>query len=240
MSDDHDSAQRAGYGEIVVKDCYRMDKWDNNFFDNIIDIGASMGIFVQYAHMRHYNAKIFAVEPCKEAFNHLTRDNHYFRNVTYINEALGDGSSLLFYDTGWYTVNLFFKKDETDIITDISKTYSIDSRTLFQIFELNNINKEDKNFIKIDCEGGERFLIGDDKSIDIIKASQGSSIEIHFQTASDKDKNHERFKTFPKWEVYDKWIHDNFHKTHEIEYVFSSKHRGAGTYNLFKREQGLL
>jgi FkbM family methyltransferase len=235
MKNDHDNAQRAGYGEIVVKDCYRMNRWSNNFFDNIIDIGASMGIFVQYSHMRHYNAKIFAYEPCKEAFNHMVRDNHYFKNVTYVNEALGDGDDLIFYDTGWYTVNLFFKKNETDMTANSPETYSINSRTLSQIFDMNNINKEDKNFIKIDCEGGERFLIDDDKSIDIIKSSHGASIEIHFQTASEKDKNHERFKVFPKWEIYNEWIYDNFYKTHEIEYAFSCKHRGAGTYNLFKK-----
>jgi len=231
--------QKAVYGEIVTKDCYRMNRWENNFFDNIVDIGSSLGTFTLYAHMRHPRAKIFAYEPCKMAFDFAVKDSCYFKNIIHINEALGDGEDLFLYKTDWFTHTLFYKNGENDIFSMDSNTYPIKSRSLHQIFELNKINKNDKNYIKIDCEGGERFLINDEKSIDIINNfCCGCSIEVHFPPVRETAKYYERFKSFPKWEIYNEWIYSEFGKNHNIEYVFSSKYRGAGTYNLLKKEYG--
>jgi hypothetical protein len=102
------------------------------------------------------------------------------------------------------------------------------------MFLKNNING--KYLIKIDCEGGERFLLKDEKCIEIIKKSCAFCLEIHFPPLKE-GTSAERFKTFPKWEVWHKWINDNFAETHYILYHCSDrKRRGAGTYVLRKKD----
>jgi FkbM family methyltransferase len=218
-----DKSVRCVYGEIVRKDCYRLNEWPNNFFDNIIDIGANVGLFVLYTHMRHPKAKIFAYEPCVKTYEDLKKNTWYLENIYYFNKALGNGDPLFFHDTGWPACNLFYETK--------SDSSSITSCTLTKIFE--EIKISDKYLIKIDCEGGERFLLGDKDSVEIIKKSHAFCLEIHFPPKNKNSQFYERFKTFPSWNVYNAWIYDNFEKTHKIVYCCSDgKKRGAGLYIL--------
>jgi FkbM family methyltransferase len=225
-------AKKSTYGEIVPKDCYGLNNWNNNFFDVIVDIGANVGIFVLYAHMRHPKSKIIAYEPCKETFKLLVENTRYLKNVSYFNEALGDGSKLELCDTGYLPCNLFFKEGENAYIGRSVNSYLIDSKRLPQIFDDNKIDLKTKYYIKVDCEGGERFLLDDKNSTDIIKGSAGSGIELHFPHGT---KSPERFKSFPEWKTYSDWINDNFRTTHNIIYHCSSRSRGAGIYLLIRK-----
>lgn len=231
-ADKYKYARKASYGEIIRKDCYGLNNWSNNFFDAIIDIGANVGVFVLYAHMRHPKARIFAYEPCKEAFEMLIEGLNYLENISYFNEALADGSQLEFCDTTWLPCNVFFKKGENPSLASCSSSYLVNSKSLSQMFDENKIDLKTKYYIKIDCEGGERFLLPDKTSISVIRGSEGSGIEIHFPHGR---KTHERFKSFPEWKTYNDWINDNFKQTHNIIYHCSSKIRGAGVYLLTKK-----
>lgn len=216
--------------EIILKDCYKFRYWNHDFFDYIVDIGANVGIFSLFSSMRHVNAKVFAYEPCKETFEDLIKNVGFIPNVECVNMALGDGEDLFFYDTEWSGCNLFFKDEEMAK----NLTYEINSCTLDSIFSNNDISVDNNYFIKIDCEGGERFLLDDKKAIDIIKDSCGSGIEVHFPPHGGNPRKDamERFSTFPEWEVYNDWMNDNFGKTHEVIYHCSSKMRGSGVYSL--------
>ena len=109
--------------------------------------------------------------------------------------------------------------------------------SLSSIFNNNNISRESRYYVKMDCEGGERFLLDDKESIDIIKGSQGSGIEVHFPPTKNGRKDaYERFKSFPTWEFYNKWMSDNFQDTHNIIYHCSSGSHGAGVYVLLNKE----
>lgn len=224
----------AVYREIVRKDCYMMKFWNSDFFDNIVDIGANVGCFTIYSHMRHPKANIFAYEPCKETFQNLVETYNFIEHTTFINKALGDGSCLFFYDTGWSGCNLFFKSNESEFQIG----YSIESLPLKDMFKEHQISLESKYYIKIDCEGGERFLLDDNESISIMKNACGCGIEVHFPPEGDNGRvsSKERFKTFPKWETYNTWMYDNFYSTHNIIYHCSSGKMGNGVYILQRKD----
>jgi len=226
------AAQKATYGEIVRKDCYKINDFPNNCFDVIVDIGANVGIFTNYIHMRNNKALILAYEPCKECFDYLLESTDHMDNIKCFNRALGDGGKLLFKDIGHLACNQFLKEEETS-----HSTYTVSSDLLSDIFVDNNLGVP-RCLLKIDCEGGERCLLEDDDSIDIIKEVKLFCLEVHFPPLYKNSKYFERFKSFPEWEVWNDWIYSNFQKTHKILYHCSDgKRRGAGVYVLTK-EQG--
>lgn len=218
-----------GYQEIVVNDVYRMNDWDNNYFDTIIDIGANVGMFILYASIRNPNAKIFAYEPCVQTYKQLEKNTFYLSNVKCFNAALGNGSPLFFYNTGSSGHNLFYQQNESELPTETTPTVSYKLTTIFNDNKING-----KYFIKIDCEGGERFLLEDKENIEIINNSHALGMEIHFPPKKERTK--QRFKTFPTWKIWNDWIYDNFNNTHNIDYHNSSSRNGTGVYSLSKRK----
>jgi len=223
-------ARRAFYREIVRKDCYLMKNYRNDYFDHILDIGANVGVFTLFANFRHPKANIIAYEPCVETFAYLIDNTGYIDNVEYVNEALGDGEPLYLHDTGYSGCNLFYKENET---TNLIETVPTKSVSLYDMLK-DKIIFDSKYFIKIDCEGGERFLLYDLNSIDVIRRSAHTAIEVHFPPsgASIRKGAVERFKSFPSWEIYNNWMNDNFKNTHDIIYHCSDKRTGSGVYVL--------
>lgn len=228
MNEEYIKILRAIHFEIVTRDCYKMDLWPNNFFDYIVDIGANAGVFTMYAHMRHPQAKIFAYEPGREAYEELTRNIFYMDNIKCYNEAFGNGTELVFCDGGNPGDSQFFLKGEVDRET----TYSANSLSLAQILDRDEIDVSKKCFLKMDCEGGERFLLQDEKCVEIIKSLSGFSVEIHFPPRGFNRRTSERFKTLPPFEIWKKWIEDYFSESHSILYHYNSKWRGTGVYVL--------
>ncbi len=228
--DSFDGTTRSMYGEVVTRDCYMMKQWGSDFFDNIVDIGANVGCFVTYAHMRHPRANLFAYEPCKETFQRLRDNCGHMGHVEFIDRALGDGSLLYLYDIGWAGCNQFFKQGEKGVDT----SYGVESISLSDIVRTHQISLDSKYYIKIDSEGGERFLLDDAESVGIIRRACGFAVEVHFPPHGNRpnQENVKRFGGFPEWKIYNSWIHDNFDKTHDIIYHMSSKSRGAGLYVL--------
>jgi FkbM family methyltransferase len=227
-----DSSTKTMYKSIVEQDCYKLNNYPNNFFDAIVDIGANTGMFVLYAKIRHPFSNIFAYEPCKTTYTNLITNTWFLPNLKYFSQALGDGNPLVFYDTGCSIANLFYKNGEVMPQTEsISQSYYVSSCTLTQIFDENKI--KGKYLIKIDCEGGERFMLNDKGCIDIIKKSQALCIEVHFPPRRKDVLAHQRFGGFPDWCIWDTWMKENFAETHTIWYGFSDGRKsGHGTYIL--------
>ena len=224
----------ATYGEVVGGDCYLFKHWKSDFFDYIVDIGANVGAFVNYANMRHPDAKIFAYEPYEDAYNCLVYQYGFIGNIILKNECVGNGSLLALRDMGNVGQNQFLAESECGLINaqDDHSTTRVKSVSLSDIFTQNEISLDKKYFIKMDCEGGERFLLTDPQSIEIIKNSCGFSAEIHFPGGN---RIGQYFKIFPAWSVYNAWMHDNFEQSHNIIYHKSRRASGCGIYVLQRK-----
>ena len=203
-------------------DCYDLRKFKPGEIDFFLDIGANVGTVSLQAKVLLPKAKVISLEPARDTFEILERNMQQWKStgIKLYNVALGDGSLMSFHRKGkaGSGMNRFYNQDEKDKWRK-NYEYEIESKTIKQIFEDYKIDVEKKYIIKIDCEGGERFLLNDDRSIDIIKNSECLSMEIHFlpvKIRNKKFKNYEKFKTFPKWEIYREWMYDNFEKTHKI------------------------
>lgn len=228
---------------------YLIDIFPPNFFDYFVDIGANVGKVCFPFFIRNPLTQIIAFEPCMTTYNKLkdkfVSSSLNLENVKLVNLAMGDGSYLYLdrqYKGGVenHPRNLFIKEDTNDD--------KISSLTLSDIFKNNNINLEKKIFLKIDCEGGERFLLDDNIAIEIIIKCTHIAIEVHFpirlkhiicDIRSDKRRN-ERFRfnsyKFPTFSKHDKWIRNNFEEKFKIKYHKEVKGKGFGTYILTKKD----
>jgi len=204
-------------------DDYYIDSIEKNFIDYFIDIGACVGeISIQVARS-HPNAKIIAYEPCKDNYRILLKRIKDYPNIVAINEALGDGFDLYFYDMGRNDRHLF--------LADNNGGYKVKSKTLSDIFKLNNVDVSKRCLLKINCEGGEALLIDDQESADIIGSCFHVGIKIHFRH---KKSGNTRLNIFPEWRIYNMWIHRNFYSNYDIIYWKSNKNKGYGIYILSK------
>ena len=200
---------------------YKLETHPNNFFDTFVDIGGCSGSISIVMSQKNPKSKIYCYEPSNEDFDNILKNVSDHPNITVINEDLGNGKEL------------FFEKRKTGqhTFSETKGEYSKPSRTLKEIFDANNIDTNNKCGLKIDCEGGERFLIGDKESEEIIKKCEHVAMEIHF-----KSLKYPWFSSLPEFAVYDKWINDNFSQTHHILYHKSRKRSGCGIYVLTKKK----
>jgi len=204
---------------------YKFDQFENNSFDYLVDIGACVGDISSRFAEANPNAEIFAYEPCISNYKTLVINTKKFPNVITFNKALGNGNYLYFKDSRREERHMFLENNE-------NHSYKIQSITLYDIIFFHSINLRKKCAIKVDCEGGERFLLNDKKSEDIIKRCFHFTMEVHFKHAG---RGNPRFNHFPEWEVYDNWI-NGFKETHNITYWYSNRHNGVGVYVLSKKE----
>jgi FkbM family methyltransferase len=206
---------------------YDLQIYPNGFFNDFVDIGGCYGTISFMMAQRNPAANICCYEPCDWDFKVLKEKALVFPNISVFNEALGNGE------------DLFFEQRKTGQHTFVEGggTYSKPSKTLEEIFDCNNIDINNSSYgIKIDCEGGERFLLNDKDIEEIIRKSQHLAMEIHFD-----HENLQRnlwFKRFPNFVIYNEWIYDNFDKTHNIKYHKSNRRSGIGVYVLTNKEHG--
>lgn len=205
-------------------DEYKLQQYEKDYFDYLVDIGACVGMVSCDFAKRNPGAKIYAYEPCKSNYKELIKNTKKIPNIFIINKALGNGNYLFFKDMKRKDRHLFLEKKQKN-------SYKIKSVSFPDIFSIHNINLGEKCALKIDCEGGEQYLLDNQETTDIIKRCSHVAIEIHFKHKKSKNK---WFNIFPKWETYDNWI-QQFDKTHNILYWKSSKYVGHGIYILEKK-----
>lgn len=221
-----------GMLDITYRDPYLIRDCPKDAFDYVIDIGANTGQCASFCKFLFPLATIFSYEPCAESYKilceNLTGLDRMKRMgpIIFINKALGDNSDLYFSPSGASSLTCLgnaFKKHDTSY-------YKVKSVSIDNIFKENNIDTSKNILLKVDCEGGERYLM-DDKYIPILSTCKQISMEVHF---SDYSKFH-NFIDLPKWAVYNEWIYRVFNDTHDILYHCGLKRKGVGVYVLTRK-----
>jgi len=171
-------------GKIIRYDCYDLRKFKIGQINNFIDIGANKGTTSLMAKILMPDARIIAFEPCKETYSNYLVNNVSMWGIECHNTALGDGTSLCFVPGRHSGVHRFC----VDNIKEKkwwppNYKYTIESKTINNLFKNHNISINSSYILKIDCEGGERFLLQKEQkkdSLNIIRNSVQTMIEIHF------------------------------------------------------------
>ena len=131
---------------------YKSKNFEIKDTDVIIDVGGHIGLFSLYASQFCKNGLIYSFEPVPENYN-LLIDNIQSNDLNQIksfNLAVSNSNS---------NVKLYLNDDEAghSMFSKSSKTITVDSISLQQIFDDNNI--QNCNFLKLDCEGTEYEIL---------------------------------------------------------------------------------
>ena len=219
---------KAFYGDLVRKDTYLIQDLGANIFEYVIDIGGNCGMFTAMMKYKYPQAVNIVLEPCKTTFRHLEENTCFMEKIHIENAALGDGSDLYFYNMEYSGMNIFHKDARK------GDSYAVKSYKLPQIFDKYNINRDSTYFIKVDCEGGERFLLNDHETTEIVKGCGQMGMEVHFPSTKEGVSN--RFDEFPTFDEYDNWVKENLSDTHEVSYHHSCGKHGYGTFVFRSKE----
>ena len=182
-------------GKIWRYDCYDLRKFKPMDINCFIDIGANIGSTSLMVKILNPIARIIALEPCKKTFEYLESSFKNWRRigVEKYNIAIGDGNKMYFYERGGECggMNKFYSEEEKEKGWGSKNTYGVDSKTLKQIFNDYKIDIDQSYIIKIDCEGGERFLLQsefEEDSLMYIRNSVQTMIEVHFGLGGTKEQ----------------------------------------------------
>lgn len=160
--------------KLVTKDIYKVQWIKDGLLDYVFDIGANIGIFSIMMRMRHPKARIVAVEPAIDARIYL-RQNIYALYIDLVEKAIGGGRPVYMKDRGHILDTIFTPQEQNG-------GYTVESITLRQLLDLYGCT-DDKNYlIKLNCEGGERYLFEDPESIDILKNACQVSMQAHYRS----------------------------------------------------------
>lgn len=169
-------------GKIHRYDCYGLRKFDYRKIKLFIDIGANVGTTTIMARMLFPYARVIAIEPCIEAFEKLEKNMRQWKfDVECYNIALGDGKPMAIYKHERHLgFTRFISQDEKQWYPE-KPLYTVPSKTFTQIFldYSLKIKCNESCIFKIDCEGGERYIINDPHAYDLIKNTIQTVIEIH-------------------------------------------------------------
>jgi FkbM family methyltransferase len=143
------------YNEVIHNDCYELrqvfKKCTRNI-DTIIDIGSNVGYFSLLSSVLYPHAKKILVEPNPENVKVLEHNFKDFSNIKIIPKALGDGSRVkMKFDERWSGSDSVVKDENGNIET-------------LGIMDI--IPNDIGNYIlKVDCEGGEKYLLNSNPNI---------------------------------------------------------------------------
>ena len=165
-------------GKVYKYDGYGLRKFHPMDAELFVDIGAHIGSVSIMARILFPFACIVAFEPCKDNFRWLKELERW--NVWCVNAALGPGTPMSISPSGkrHSGEHKFMAQGEKWWRDD---TYTVDSMTLPAMFGMiNDARRLGKTYmVKVDCEGGERFLLDDEESFRIMAGSVHFMIEIH-------------------------------------------------------------
>ena len=162
--------------------------------DTVIDIGANVGIFSLYAAVK--GARVYCFEPNPEIYEILLKNiqtNSFESEIKPFNMALGDidGYIELFvpntndiYSESLASTDKRFIEDITRKTGRDFRKFSVLCRKLETI--LDDLEIDQIDFIKLDCEGAE-FDIIKCSSVDAIRKVKNISLEVHGACYTEKE-----------------------------------------------------
>ena len=159
--------------EVWQSDVYSLRKYSLSGIDYFLDIGACLGSASVFFKAIDPFARVIAIEPSKAEYEYLRTLVTPWEIECY-NIALGDNTPLCF-DCRERGRHRFYAKDEEWWVEN--PAYTVGSKSLSGLFEYFKI--KGRYIIKIDCEGGERFLLRDKQAIEIVKNAVQFNLEIH-------------------------------------------------------------
>ncbi len=184
-----------------MRDEYDLRKYQPNDIDIFIDVGANDGSISKDAREIFPNARIISLEPAKEAFETLKKNNsNYQTNAECYNIALGNGKPLFYKEEASSHFHRFLNDSEKHMLN--RDTYTIESKTLVQVFKDYNIDRNSSYIIKSDSQGGEKYMLLEEEALDIVKGSVQIMIEVHIA------------QTFSH-EIWNPWF-DKIRDTHDL------------------------
>jgi FkbM family methyltransferase len=159
------------YREVYIECVYSSVFVDKN--ETVIDIGANIGIVT--AFMRDYAKKVYAIEPNIDSYEALKKNKEYNKwdNVEIFDYAIGDRDGEMMLNE--YAGNRTMHSLTTDYHQGgkMVKTVSLDT-----FFKDNNIDEAD--FIKLDVEGGEQFILTSPGFLAVSNKIKAMAIEFHY------------------------------------------------------------
>jgi len=121
----------------------------------VMDIGASIGAFAQWAAREWKPARIIAVEPESESFKYLNR-NCSNAKIGAVNAAVaGEAGKRTLMRRGDLALNTLYARDVYDSVFEAAA--EVRAITLEQLFSEHNIEQCD--LLKLDCEGAEYEIL---------------------------------------------------------------------------------
>jgi len=174
------------YGEVVTEDTYRLRQLKFQP-DLIFDIGANVGIFTRYARELFPKAKIVAVEPNPENCIHFRKFTQ-LSNIFLMEYALGSGGIVYHGTTArngsgetYLSAGLGYPADSMEVAVETQQGLEharVPALTLAEIVEP-HWARASRRLLKIDCEGAENTIWGDGASMDILRAADYVTMEVH-------------------------------------------------------------
>lgn len=160
---------------IWGRDHYSLRKYSPLDIDYFLDIGACTGTTSVFFKSIDPFAKVIAIEPCRNNFTSLCAAAVPW-DVKCYNLAFGNGEKLCYDPRRTLYSHRFYTEGEKKWWPK-KPEYFIDSMSLSGLF--NKFGIKGRYIIKMDSEGGERFLLGNNPAIEIIRNSIQLNIELH-------------------------------------------------------------
>jgi len=152
--------------------------------DNIIDIGANIGVVSTLARLCHPKSTIHAFEPNDDIFD-ILKENTKELGINVYQEAMGDGSYVKFLKRRGNLAHCFKSSgikdiDDSDIVNGHMNEdlLSIKTMRLHDMLKKYDIEVTKKTLIKIDCEGGEWHL-RNKLDVELLKKAGVVCFEVH-------------------------------------------------------------
>ena len=183
-------------GNMWRFDPYDIRKFKCGDIKTFVDIGGNQGLasLTAFAAWHDDQCRILCIEPFPptlETAKECLGGWALHMGVELHNMALGNGETLYFVGGKFHGEYRFLTQEEYDEFERAhgeesfycDKEYlklPVQSYLLPALMRELNVDQTKDYFLKIDCEGGERFLFDDPDAIDILSKSAQTAMEVHY------------------------------------------------------------
>lgn len=165
LNRDFDLRLRADRGDLTI--FYEV-FWGNNYgiptvllclenVNNIVDLGANVGLTSIYYGLTYPNAEIYALEADLANYELLKANTDPFENINTLHGAIYKEDVVLNFEQNALAYNSKINFGHTNGIT-----YDVQGYTMFNVMEKFGLQKID--LLKIDIEGAEEFILSENNN----------------------------------------------------------------------------